>query len=751
MLDRQKLQGERRVVVLQDISMRSLQAKISEDERLAERVARVWGVSSHSSLTVSQLIDRMQNPFAARSVWLRLDEAERQCLFHALGSPARNKGVPLETLRKKTKLAGTAIESAVGHLKEQWMLVDEDEITNTRSVRTLDRQPVSGRGIFPFRECSDILWRTGQELFKASADRSGMSLSHLLSTLKGDDLQNLARQCYVSVPTPAPSYHRGFRPSGAHPFDLQEQLCEALQQPFLVFELLRRLDTAALRLFLWLCCEREGKAALSEVQAFLHCDEERLFELLWLLEMHALAFDTLTPQASRMLAVPGEVFAAIKGQIIQLADDERMYAFVPGTLSPSVIRDGQPWISYDLAVVVGMAHHQILEPTKDDRLMKRQRAKIRPLLHGRPRLGETQEDLYPDMVVAAARHFEIIERRQLYEDAKLRYLPGPKLRTDWSQFSLAEQIHSFLGWWIKAARWTDIVPGENPSTPYTWQVYTEREHLLEQLRACIPGKWYSVEALLYSLWKLQPLELNAQGYRKPPASGGSPLRARWKKWRKTDGTRYLGRLASTLYETGIVSVGYEHAPEDNHDALPTAFLVTELGAVALAETPSVYDPSSEAEEAALIVQPSFEIVALRMDPVLIYELVAFADIRCLEQVSTFQMTRTSLLHGLATGRSVEEIVAFLERHSQVGVPQNVAYTLQDWSKGYQEACLSEVMLMDLSGEEAVKSVRRVLEARQVPHRLLTGSVLAISLQALSRSEIYKLLEKVGVAVREATQ
>ena len=728
--------------------MKSLKAKISDDERLREQVARVWGISSPSSATTSLLIERMQNPFAARSVWLRLDEVERHCLYQALASPARSRGILPETLRRKTKLSGVVVEAALNRLKEQWLLVDE-EIIDTQSLRTLDRKPVPGHCIFPFRECSDVLWQTGQELFKASANRAEMPLSRLLSTFSEQDLQNLARQCSLSVPISAPSSHRGFYAPNAHPFDMREQLCEALQQPFRVFELLRRLDAPAFRLFLWLCCEREGKATLPEVQGWLHCEEEHLFALLRLLEMHALAFDSLTPQASRMLVVPGEIFATVKGQVAQLADDERRYAFVPAADEPATIQEGQPWISYDLAVVVGAVHQLVVEPTKDDRLLKRQRTKIRPLLHGRPRLGEIQDDLYPDMVVAAARSFEIIERKQLHEDAKLRYLPGPKLRTDWCRLSLAEQIQCFLEWWIKAARWMDIIPGEPAPTLYSWQVYTDRQALLEQLRACLPGKWYSVETLLYALWKRQPLELNAQGYRKPPVSGGSPLRARWQKWRKMDGTRYLGMLTSTLYEAGIVSIGYEHTPAGNSDVLPIAFLVTELGAAALVAEPSAYDHSAEAVVPALIVQPSFEIVALRMDPAIIYELVTFAEIRCLEQVSRFQLTRASLLHGLATGRPVEEIIAFLERNTQARLAQNVAYTLQDWSKGYQEVSLSEVMLIDASGKEAIRSVQRALEARHVPYRLLTGSIFAVSLQVLSRSGVYKLLEGVGVVVREA--
>ncbi len=108
------------------------------------------------------------------------------------------------------------------------------------------------------------------------------------------------------------------------------------------------------------------------------------------------------------------------------------------------------------------------------------------------------------------------------------------------------------------------------------------------------------------------------------------------------------------------------------------------------------------------------------------------------------------MHGLATGRCIEEIVAFLERNTQIALPQNVVYTLHDWSKAYQEACLSEVMLIDVSSEEATRSVQRTLESHQVPYRLLSERIIAVSLQALPRSEIYTLLEGVGVVVREAT-
>lgn len=733
-----------------DVSMKSLATKVAHHPALLEQLAHIWGWSSPETFTLSVLLERMCSPFYARSVWLRLEADERLCLYHLLTHAARGKGVSLESLRRKTKLPQPAVLRAVHHLSEHWLLLEEEEVEGEPSPLKVRDASSPVRSVFAFRECCDALAQTGQELFSPSGSYANQPVRRLLGTFSGEDLRDLARHCYFPLPNPAPLYYTTHsRPSSSDPFELQERVAEALVQPSVVFELLRSLPPDALRLFLSLAERPDGKASYAETLANLHVGEERLFGLLSLLEKRALACDTLLPSAERVVVIPHEILATITPHLAHFLEDERTYAFVPRTTPPAFLQEAQPLICYDLAVMVGLSYHMSIEPTKDHRLTKRQSGKIRPLLHGQPRLGETGEDRYPDLVLTASRQLELLQRTRPYEDAKFRYTRGPKLAS-WSQAALSEQMRQFLAWWQRTAEWKDVALGELHPTFSGWEVYQGRKLLLDQLRTCTPGAWYASDALLYALWKQAPLDPQARGSQRLVAREGGALRTRWKQWRKTHEGWFLGMVASTLFEAGIVDLGYAHPPEGQTALLPSAFQITERGARALAEAISGEVCQEDTETAPLVVQPSFEILVLRMEPKYLYPLLAFAEIACLERVSRLHLCKTAVLDGLAAGWRIEAMIDFLRQASRVGIPQNVEYTLLDWSRSYQEACLSDMVLIDLTGEGAARSVRQALEVRAVPIRQLGPSLFAVSLQTISRGEIYKLLEKAGVTVREET-
>src|ERR1700730_595568 len=104
--------------MLQDVSMKSLKTKVAQNTAMLEQIARVWAGSSSETFTLPLLLDRIHSPFIARSVWQRLDADERLCLFHLLTHSSRGKGVPVEALRRKTKLPLPTFMSAVGRLAE---------------------------------------------------------------------------------------------------------------------------------------------------------------------------------------------------------------------------------------------------------------------------------------------------------------------------------------------------------------------------------------------------------------------------------------------------------------------------------------------------------------------------------------------------------------------------------------------------------------------------------------------------------
>ncbi len=155
------------------------------------------------------------------------------------------------------------------------------------------------------------------------------------------------------------------------------------------------------------------------------------------------------------------------------------------------------------------------------------------------------------------------------------------------------------------------------------------------------------------------------------------------QWEHTDGELIAGMFRSTLYELGIVALGYdrESVPMAEENINPDAFMLTELGAEALTSELSALQ---QASSRSLVVQPNFQV--LLMEPYMpgIYGLLRFASVEQIGRVSRFSLTREALERALANGASIDEMTAFLTRHAHKALPQNVVYSLHDWARQYRE-------------------------------------------------------------------
>ncbi len=731
-----------------DVSMHSLRP-ILADEHLIARLARVWGWEAHTTLpTPAQLIVYMQDHHRARSIWERLTADERHCLYRALSSKAQaqSRGVPLESLRKKTTLSAIAVDAAVRSLSEQWRLLEEGEIVVKPSAQGPGKEhPSVPRGVFVFRECAESLLSTGRELFETYADRRVLGLSRLLEAVKDLDLEPLGRLCHVTVTLSFPLHSNQWSvsPIGS-PFESRRRIGDALLGSLAAFDVFLHLDPLAQRLFLWLC-ERDGQASMQEVRTFLGGDGDKLYALLRTLETHGLAFDTLTRQAERLLFIPEDLLAVVKQEVLAHARDEQTYALFPLASEPATIRAGQSNVCYDLATIIGCTYHSVLETTKDGRLPKFKSTKIRPLLHGMPRTRDGQ-DVYVDQLLHAARDLGLLLCSSPYEEDKPRYQPaGPTLAV-WARATIVEQTRRLVDWWLHSMRWCDVCPDGRLMYPSSSGA---RKTLVDQLAHCIPGQWYRIDALLFSIWKQQPLQLY-DGYASRLAPGHTRLSARREQWMAGEGQRYLGMLSSTLYEAGLVSLGYTSEAVD-HNAPPEYVQLTPLGASVLADAPpdsgSSAGPWMATNERILIVQPSFEVVLLEPDMGMLYELLAFAQIKHIGPVSTFQLSQRTLMRGLEAGKTVEGILDLFARRGQKELAQNVVYTLKDWTKGYKEVKLSEVFLLVLSEERVEHELYRALEGQRIEvHKLAPGTFIVASHET-SLLALCKVLSKAGIVVR----
>ncbi len=157
---------------------------------------------------------------------------------------------------------------------------------------------------------------------------------------------------------------------------------------------------------------------------------------------------------------------------------------------------------------------------------------------------------------------------------------------------------------------------------------------------------------------------------------------RWKSyfqrdqdWDNVEG-RFLRQLLSEpLSWLGLVAIGRDKTNQ------VVAFRLSPLGAHLLGLTTELAVEADEtAGEKPLVIQPNFEILAYTEPHHLqtLYQLERFATRERAERVAHYKLDRESVYRGLQDGLSATQMREFLERHSRSGVPQNIAYSLNDW-------------------------------------------------------------------------
>lgn len=712
------------------------------EEQQLHQLSQLWGLEAldgqDRQQTERALLAQMQRPFFARGVWLGLSIAARRCLYTILSAPTK-KGLLHAQLEKKTKLPPAEVERAVAELQVQWLI-----------STTLVHPPIPLHGprlgreeavsiLLPAPECAEVLTQTGHELMLPGGDRSRWELRSLLAQLPWDTIEALARLCSVSLQT-----YELWRPVPVSDVQVRTQLRQRLETSPALFALLRRLDPQAQHLWIWLW-EHGRTAPLGTVQQALGLSMSDLAWLIPSLEAHALAFETLTPTGERLVFLPMTFYEQLLPEVKRWQVEEQIHAWLPLEEAPANVRTTPPTLLYDLAVVIGWAYQQVLEPTKDGRLPKRLQAQIRPRLQGQPRTDEMGQDGYPDLLLRAATELHLLQRVTPYEGAKPRYAPGPAL-TAWGQATFEEQTKRFLAWWQASTEWQDLLPDQRSLPAYHW-TSQDRTYLLDQLRRCEVGRWYRITSLLYVLWKATPIDLSAERVR----AGATPftlLQSQYERWRERAGQRVLGILTSTLVELGLVELAWEDTNAARLEStLPVAVRLTPLGAAALSLVPSVDDASSPSASNALIVQPSFELVLLKTRLPLLYQLMPWTEVTQVGVASTLRLTQRSILQGLAHVGHLEELLALLKAASGRELPQNIDYSLREWARKHKGTLLAPVFLLAVSSEEVAQEVAQVLAEHRIHVQPLSAQLLAVQSDLTNLGAVHRYLEQAGITVQ----
>ena len=795
--------------------MKSLQQLLAkQDEEQLERFAKLWALADpprdgwihHRTVFLQQFDDII----AARFAWEALTQDERVLLYGLVGA-AKLNWQEREVLAKnvQVKLPTARFETALASLKERFFV--QEEKAKLQGDRLIDPQvnfysygsynsknkKVPERDatiLYVPTEISDAFYRVSRETFPAKNELQPeqMTLEQVLVELPASNLNAIGS-------------HYGWMPYGSPPSSVKG-LAEMLGQPERISYSLGRLQLEPVLLeFLGWLRDAGGWSNMQLVRERFHISEGQLSAILHLLAAYALAFDRFRGQ-ERVLFVPSDIAKKMADFVTQPKS-----AFPVGLMSldtpPALVYSGDALTYNDVALLVGTIYQQNIEPTKAGAVPKRIAGKITPLLKGQERSKyEEPEHYYLEMLLSEMRRLSLIElSKPSFSDGKEHYVPGPEL-APWANMDAVEQTRYLLSCWLTSRNWVDV-PGANFRANYMYYSDTlpARAPLLAYLKSSTPGVWYTVSSLLNTIRGTDPFILH-------PYERGIVFRDKRRQqdmdehWETRDAQQLIGMLSSSLYELGIVAIGYQNvnAVGSGRAVNPDAFMLTEMGNTILNElTPKGAAPVPDEEDdvddedmedmegfnewqdlrgaiealtsgmqgkaptktkakakpkpektqpapqlerpRALIVQPNFELLLMQPDLPTLYSLLPFAQVNALGNVSHLTLTRSSVLRGMNFDYTVERVLQVLERYSQKGIPQNVDYTLRDWAKAYRAVQVSQVLLIEVENETHANELLILPKLKTFKLRRIGPTILAAS-SDVNLSELRRALEKEGIVV-----
>jgi hypothetical protein len=124
----------------------------------------------------------------------------------------------------------------------------------------------------------------------------------------------------------------------------------------------------------------------------------------------------------------------------------------------------------------------------------------------------------------------------------------------------------------------------------------------------------------------------------------------------------------------------------------------------------------------LFVQPNHEVVVYRqgLSPELIGQLASFCHWKGVGAALTLELTPESVYRGLELGRTAEEMISILERHSQRPIPPAVVDSMRTWSGRRERLRLySQCTVLEFaSTEDLNQAIARGVAGEHISDRLL---------------------------------
>ena len=134
-----------------------------------------------------------------------------------------------------------------------------------------------------------------------------------------------------------------------------------------------------------------------------------------------------------------------------------------------------------------------------------------------------------------------------------------------------------------------------------------------------------------------------------------------------------------------------------------------------------HEPETRPAEPSLLIQPNFDILVYldKLSPLAVVALSCADCTRVDAQTASYTLSRSSLYRALESGLELTTLLELLRAHS-MGVPDNVARSLQDWASRRERLRVREgVTLLEYAGQkERDAALGRLEAARHVAERFV---------------------------------
>ncbi len=159
-------------------------------------------------------------------------------------------------------------------------------------------------------------------------------------------------------------------------------------------------------------------------------------------------------------------------------------------------------------------------------------------------------------------------------------------------------------------------------------------------------------------------------------------------------------------------------------------------------------PELETGLQPVVVNPDFEVMVLPDGDVsdVVHTLDAFARREKSGDVVHFRLTKEAIEAAVGAGRSVRELIDFLEARSKGQVPQNVIYTLNSWAGSVTFATLEHGFVLTADDEAALDRILAFEEISALVKRRLSPSE-ALLREAPSDRKLLATLRERGIELK----